>query len=527
MTPPVVIGTGHAGVAAAKKLVALGHRPLVVDAAETLEPWRQQVVDRLASVPPAAWEPEDVASVTTNPTVKDPMPRRLAFGSDYVYADRHEAVPVVRSSPSAPVPNLALGGFSNVWGAAMLPAADCDMTGWPFGRSELEPYYREVLTTLPLSAGHDELSEDFPTYVDEATHITAPPQAEHLLRKLSERARPRRDEGVVAGRARLAVRSRSDDPRSCSYCGHCLSGCVYGSISTATDELDQLRRSRSIEHLPGRVVRSISESDGRVQVHCDRLEGGSETIEADRVFLAAGAINSTRIVLESLGLWDTPVRLLSTQGFMVPLFQPSAPVGWPTVNTLAAIFVEYKVEPSNHWIHVQVNPPNELVQGRLGYRRGGSRAKDRVLAPAMERALVALANLHSDHAGHYLLTLRGAGHGPPVLRIEPASNPEFRRVARRAGMRLIAHLAHVGVLGGPPLLGGSDGPSGWHFGGSLPMSIRRTGRLDTDLAGRPAGWDRVHVVDSAVFPSIPATTIALLGMANATRIVDRAMRGDR
>lgn len=523
----MVIGTGHAGVAAVKKLVALGYRPLVVDAAETLEPWRQRVVDRLASTPPAAWQPDDVAFLTANPTLKDPMPRRLAFGSDYPYADHHPAAPVERSSTSMPVPNLALGGFSNVWGAAMLPAADCDMTSWPFGRSELEPHYRDVLTTIPLSAGDDDLSRAFPTYVDRPSHLTAPPQAEYLLEKLAGRARPRRDDGVVAGRARLAVRSGSDDPRGCRYCGHCLSGCVYGSISTAVDELDRLRRSRSVEHVPGRVVRSVSESDGRVQIHCDLLEGGHETIEADRVFLAAGAINSTRIVLESLGLWDEPVPLLSTQGFLVPMFQPSAPVGWPSVNTLASIFVEYKVAGSDHWIHVQVNPPNELVHGRIGYRRGGTRVKDRLLAPVMERTLVALANLHSDHAGRFRLTLRRAEPGPPVLRIETVPNPEFRRLARRAGARLVAYLAHVGVLGGPPLLGSPDGPSGWHFGGSLPMRARRSGRLDTDEVGRPGGWDRVHVVDSAVFPSIPATTIALLAMANATRIVDRAMGEDR
>jgi choline dehydrogenase-like flavoprotein len=40
----------------------------------------------------------------------------------------------------------------------------------------------------------------------------------------------------------------------------------------------------------------------------------------------------------------------------------------------------------------------------------------------------------------------------------------------------------------------------------------------SDVFGRPAGYARVHAVDSTVFPSIAATTITLTAMANAWRI---------
>lgn len=38
------------------------------------------------------------------------------------------------------------------------------------------------------------------------------------------------------------------------------------------------------------------------------------------------------------------------------------------------------------------------------------------------------------------------------------------------------------------------------------------------MLGRPHGLSRVHVVDASVLPSIPATTISYLVMANAHRI---------
>jgi choline dehydrogenase-like flavoprotein len=42
--------------------------------------------------------------------------------------------------------------------------------------------------------------------------------------------------------------------------------------------------------------------------------------------------------------------------------------------------------------------------------------------------------------------------------------------------------------------------------------------LSSDVLGRPCGAERIHVVDSSVFPSIASTTIAFTAMANAHRI---------
>jgi choline dehydrogenase-like flavoprotein len=60
----------------------------------------------------------------------------------------------------------------------------------------------------------------------------------------------------------------------------------------------------------------------------------------------------------------------------------------------------------------------------------------------------------------------------------------------------------------------------FHVGGSFPMTAR-PGELESDVLGRPAGMRRVHVVDAAAFPSIPATTITLSVMANAARVAAR------
>jgi choline dehydrogenase-like flavoprotein len=68
----------------------------------------------------------------------------------------------------------------------------------------------------------------------------------------------------------------------------------------------------------------------------------------------------------------------------------------------------------------------------------------------------------------------------------------------------------------PALRVGQPG-RGFHTGGTFPMRSK-PGAFETDVLGRPYGFSKVHLVDSSVFPSLPATTITLSVMANAHRI---------
>ena len=69
-----------------------------------------------------------------------------------------------------------------------------------------------------------------------------------------------------------------------------------------------------------------------------------------------------------------------------------------------------------------------------------------------------------------------------------------------------------------PFMGGLGAPGrGNHSGGSFPMS-KKPKEFETDTLGRPFGFENVNVVDSTIFPTVPATTITLTIMANAHRI---------
>lgn len=517
-----IVGSGLTAIAAARRLVERGCRPVILDVGLKLDPKRAAAVDRMAGQARSEWATGDLALVTENPTVHDPRPKRLAFGSPYVYTAGQELLPT-EGPDSSPRATFVRGGFSTVWGASVLPGAACDLADWPIGVDDLEPHYAGVLDCIPLCGSHDGLERFFPLHTSRPQPLRLPGLAERLLTALERARRLRNDDDLAFGRARVLVRTASEPGGGgCVYCGHCLSGCVYGAIYTAEIDLLELVAAGQVDYRPGTLVERVEERAGQVTLACRDLAGERFEQVVDRVLLAAGAMATTRLVLESKGLYREPVAMKSTQGLILPLLHwRGVKQEWPDQNTLSAVFLELKVAGSEHWVHVQLTTPNELVMARLDYRPGGRRLRDRLLSPVFDRMLVAQANVHSDHAGSHLLTLfEGAEGEPGRLVIETEANPEYRRIARRVTRRLTSILARVGTVPVLPFVTAHAKPWGWHFGGSLPMSPTPRAPLDTDTLGRPVGWTRIHAIDSSTFPSLPATTVGLLAMANARRVAD-------
>ena len=67
------------------------------------------------------------------------VPLKLVFGSDFPYCETAEKIPW-HNHGTGLKPSLALGGLSNVWGAAMLPYREETS---PAGRSKM-PRWRNI-----------------------------------------------------------------------------------------------------------------------------------------------------------------------------------------------------------------------------------------------------------------------------------------------------------------------------------------------------------------------------------------------
>jgi choline dehydrogenase-like flavoprotein len=508
--PVAVIGSGLTALACTNALLRRGAAVTVLDAGMTLDAPTAKAVERLRSLSTGDWPVADAQWVTRNPSLENGwVPQKLAFGSEYVFARKHKAVPMEGNHHASPT--LALGGFGNVWGAAVLPAAPEDTAAWPIQPKDLAPSYGAVFDWLPLSGEEDRLANVFPLFSRKCVPLQRSADAAMLLRDLDAVG----PDTLIHGRARMAVAAPN-----CRYCGHCLSGCVYQALFNPAHAFQRLQREARIDYQPGWVLKTVTEESSKVRVTVRRLDSAErDDFIFDRVFIATGAINSTRVVLESLGLYGCPVVFREAQRFVTPVLRVSgAPVAWPKTNTLASVFIEMRVSGlGDNWMHVQLSGMNEFIAHKL--RRIHGRWTRRFTDPVERRLMVGLCALHSDHsAGLRAVLLPGVNGQEARIRLDEIGQSRARRARRRA----VSTLARVAprfrsIIAAPAVLPIPTGASN-HIGGTLPMRWKPFGPLESDLLGRPAGWQRVHVVDSSVLPTIPATTTALPSMANADRI---------
>lgn len=518
--PIVVIGSGPAGVACAWGLAERGFKPLVVDAGRWLEPDRELALQR--ALRPEGLDPGFAAELERSFRVDvDRLPLKPAFGSLFPYAVDEPLLPT-RARAVGVVQSVGLGGLSSVWGGAVLPFHDRDLQGWPLRIAELAPHYRSTFRFVPLAGQRDELEELFPLY-GEPEPLEPTAQIAAILGRLRMASEELREAGLVSGRARLAVASGASTlATACRYTGLCMYGCPYGSIYNAATTLRELLDAGAVKYRPGRIVDRLEETRGAVRVRLRPLDGGGpETLLAERVFVAAGVLGSTRIVLGSLDAYDQPVSLLEAAYYTLPLVtrQRPARVGRGlSGNTLAQIFLELDDrEISAHLVHVQVYGYSDLMLRAVAARSHlPERVAMRLLQPLLGRLLFAGGYLHSDDsprmsaqliqedAGDVLALSPGDGEGA-AQRVAAAVR-KLRSLRPLTGFSPLASMLQIWPQG-----------KGFHVGGSFPMG-ERPGELESDLLGRPTGFRRVHVVDASVLPSIPATTITLSAIANAQRI---------
>lgn len=445
------------------------------------------------------------------------VPLKLLFGSDFPYRETEEKIPW-HNQGTGLKPSLALGGLSNVWGAAMLPYRDDDIAGWPVKNAELAQHYRAVTEFIGLAAQRDDLEEIFPLYCRNPSGLKASRQADLLLGNLKRHRDELRGRGWHFGRARVAIRAkRNAQGDGCVYCGLCMQGCPYGYIYNSADTVRELRSEKNFTYQRDVIVTLVRENSGKVFITGFHRETRAPlTFEVERVYLAAGVIPTAQILLRSQAAYDQPLILRDSQYFLFPLLlaRRTRDVRSESLYTLSQLFIELnQPQISRHGVHLQLYTYSELIGQAVRKSLGPLKVFARQLD---ERMIVVQGYLHSDESPTIAMTLKRDGE-KDFLQLDAQPNPETRWTVRKVLRELLLQTRRLGGVVVPPMLKLAEPGRSFHCGGSLPMRLTPR-RFESDILGRPHGWSRVHVVDASVLPSIPATTITFSVMANAHRI---------
>lgn len=518
-------------MAAAKAIVALGHKPIILDVGTRLDSGRQKVVARMAGQEPENWNPADLDVITGRSSGNsEPIHSKTAYGSQFSFDARDQVLDVRWGNAGGFKHSLARGGLSNVWGSSMLPYREKDIRDWPIRLADLEPHYRKIMEYVPCTRNHDALEDILPCYSSQENAIRLSKQGESLLADLDGAAEALRGNGIVHGKARLAIRASDPQAHHCRYCTLCLSGCPYGLIHSSSHTLQEMIDRGEVEYRKDHFVEHLAPDADGVMLSGKLLDSDRRfTIRCRRVFLAAGVLPTAAIVLNSLSLFETPVTLLDSQYFIYPLLRFGATKGVleERMHTTSQIFVEVD-DPSisEHLVHLQVYGYSAFLHDELNRTFMRWPLKSAFFRKQfLGRLMIAQGFMHSGESGELQLTLRKKPDGGTCLSVKTKPSRHTLTTTVKIGFKLMAHALKMKTLVLIPGLQYPKPGSGYHSGGTFPMRAN-PGPLETDTQGSLTALPGVHLVDSSVFPSIAATSITMTAMANAHRIATSAVALD-
>ena len=531
MPTALIIGSGPGAAGAALALTADPTQQVtVIDVGSTLEPDLRSTLDRLGTIDEGRWSPEDVGRISEQPvpTRRGRLPQKRTFGSDFPFRDVGQLAGIEpRGSANPSVVSGAYGGFSNVWGAQIMPFSKRTFDRWPITLDEMEPHYRTALGEMTLAGEVDDLSELFPLM---APARPLPPSADRTERVLG-RYRTRRaliqSHGITLGRARLAF--RSDE---CTRCGLCMTGCPHQLIYSSAHTFDRLRSQKRISYRRDMLAVKLSETDGdpSVLVRSTRT-GRLERLRSDRIYVACGGIGTARLVLGSLGVFDQAVYLQESVQFVMPAVSVR-PVPDPrsarnfTLNQFNLVYDATGEGVDLCQVHFYEYNPAFLASLPRAIRHPSARA---ALTTLLRRVSVGLGYVPGWASPRVRVVARRASGGEdrlPVLEIEGTEGDRWPPMLRSLVGSMLKVAPALDLWPALPMVSVSAPAKSYHFGASFPHDRARTGTR-TDRTGRLAAWDHIHLVDASVFPHVPATTFTLTIMANAHRIASETLRSPR
>ena len=360
----IVIGSGISAFAAAFALNRAGSEFTVLDIGYDLNSQTEQEIKTLSLTPSVHWPPPLKEKFFPVPKASaSGVEKRLAFGSEFPYTVSPNQKLICQNCLVES--SNARGGFGNVWGAAVLPFCDNDLKDWPVSLESMRAAYQRVTEYLSVAEANNSLSTEFPPSNVAPNPASISPTGQNLAEVFEKNSK--NAENLLWGRARLAVETGNKANR-CQHCGFCLDGCVFGSIFNPRIRWQQLNL-KPWNYRGGYEVLSLRKEDEKIVVTAKNVaRRKTSSWTANRVFLAAGAINSTIILSRSLNLQGTAIPMKDAQYFFFPALLLKGTKKSPKSDqfTLAEFFLEIRGNVSRgRWTHFQIYSFNRIFQAAL------------------------------------------------------------------------------------------------------------------------------------------------------------------
>jgi choline dehydrogenase-like flavoprotein len=529
-----VVGSGPAGALAAAKLLDSGCRVLMLDVANDDPETRGLIPDvgfselRHNDANQRRYFLGDQLEGVPSGEIK--VGAQLTPPRQFVTRGTEEWLPT-SGDDFEPMQSLALGGLGAAWGAASFTWNEVELQRVGLRQDDFSRHYDEVARRIGISADPE---DDASAHCFQGVHCAQPPLeldsgAKRIWKAYAERREELLRDGFRLGRTPLAALSRDLEQRR----------------ANPLFDMDFWSESRQSVFRPRYLVESLERNPNfhlqrgtlvqRFENHANDVSiAGIDVVSRDRVehrarrvMLCAGALNSARIALHSLGAVGVAAPLLCNPYVYLPCLN---------LHMLGRAAEERRHSLSQLIaIYTPPDAPNDAVSVQLyGYR------SLLLFKLAKEMPLPAWAGLQVSRLLMNAVTIAGLHHSDapsadktltlvprddaalPELQFRYETTPWDAAQRRTREKNLSRSLRRLGVLPYGRIAPGAA--SSIHYAGTLPMRDSAGEVFASRADGRLWAAPRVYVGDSAGFRWLPAKGLTFTIMANAVRTAERVQQ---
>jgi len=312
----IIVGGGPAAVHAAVPLVENGLSVLMVDGGVVMNnSFETSQSESFESIRRTRIDQDkvflgDTVSGALPPTGGDQGSHMSAGRFSYVI-DKVRDFFKVQAGDFYVTQTLAQGGMSEVWGAACGILDDEELAAIGLPGKEMREYYQTVIDSVGVS-GISDLYKMQPA-------ATVSTHAEKLLGTYIKRRAQFDNFKLEVMPAMLALLTRDlGVRRATNYNDTEYWSQDGGAVYRARYTLDELRTKSNFHYIDTHVVQTVENHGDGVFVSGVDFEKKKFSFAGKKVILAAGSLSTVRILLKSLKLFNTKIKITSKPHIIVP-----------------------------------------------------------------------------------------------------------------------------------------------------------------------------------------------------------------
>lgn len=514
----IVIGSGPAGVHAALPLVDAGLNVLMIDGGmgPTSEPpvthKNFEDVRREDANQDELFLGRDYSSIPVNGLLGGHGGGMTSGNRSYVIKGTQDALPLnVRNGMI--VQSLAEGGLGAAWGAASAYMSDANLRLMGLNPREMDRFYDEITGIVGVSGPETR----------EGIQPAMPPDhhADFMLKRAQKKREPLYGLGVDIVQPHSAVLTQDKNGRKATSLADMDYYADPGkSVYRPQYTLEELKRKPNFTYAGGNVVQYVEETAENVIVFAQPMDDRTVNRRwtAKRVIVAAGAINTARILLRSRNMFNMPVPFIAKPHMFAACVRPSS-LGKKGPAARSSLCQLLMIDGAVH------GGPDSGCAQLYSYR---SLLLFRLLgnAPLPVPEALGLLSMYAPsliiadirfpglpRAGQHL-TLRRSEDARGVLDID--FTPGRTHVELLSLKRITRAMRMTGLL--PVKIMDLPEGSTSHYAGTVPVSTDEKLPLSSDPDGKLHRSRHIYVADASVFRMLPSLPHTLTIMANARRI---------